>query len=284
MKSILVTGANGQLANCIDAIKIQYPSFKFHFASSSELDITKLDQVTKFFNTHNLDCCINCAAYTAVDKAEDNRENAQNVNVIGSKHLALLSAKNDVTLVHISTDFVFDGNHNRAYKEDDKTSPISVYGQTKLDGEREIERISSKHFIIRTSWLYSEFNDNFMKTMLRIAKDKNKLNIVADQIGTPTYAKDLAKVILDILNNNNETYGIYHYSNEGMASWFDFAKAIFDIQGININVYPINSKSFPTAAKRPYFSVLDKSKIKMTHNITIPYWRDSLKTALEQLK
>jgi dTDP-4-dehydrorhamnose reductase len=279
---ILVTGGNGQLATCIK--DLHNDGFDIFFASNSDLDITSQQEVKAFFKTNQLDWCINCAAYTAVDKAESDSHNAYLVNVEGTKNLALSCKDHNVKLVHISTDFVFDGEHNRPYKESDPTNPIGVYGQTKLQGEQEIIKILKECFIIRTSWLYSEHGNNFLKTMLRLAKERSQLGVVADQIGTPTYAKDLARTILNLIDNRVSNYGIYHYSNDGVASWYDFAKAIFDITGVNIKLNSISTDQFPTPAKRPYFSILDKTKAKKYLDHNIPHWRDSLIKAIQNLK
>jgi len=282
MKTILVTGANGQLAKCIKDLESEFPGFKFIYTNSSEFDITKKDQ-TAFFNTYEIDWCINSAAYTAVDLAERESDKATEVNTLGCKNIAQACKDFNINLVHISTDFVFDGNTSQAYRETDTTNPIGIYGLTKLNGENEIISVLENHYIIRTSWLYSEYGNNFLKTMLRLAKDRKEINVVENQIGTPTYAKDLAKMLLIIIEKENKNFGIYHYSNEGVASWYDFAKAIFEINNSSIKINPIPSENYPTPAKRPSFSVLDKSKIKNTFQIEIPYWRDSLKTAMSRI-
>lgn len=280
MKTILVTGSNGQLANCIKDIEANYKGFKFIYTSASDLDITNSAQVDSFFKTNPIDFCVNCAAYTAVDKAETDSENAYNVNVIGAKNLALACKAYKATLLHVSTDFVFDGKNTSPYLETDQTNPLGVYGSTKLEGEKAISTLLNTYFIIRTSWLYSEHGNNFMKTMLRLNKDRDELSVVVDQIGTPTYAKDLAVILLKIISSNNKNYGIYNYSNEGEVSWYDFAKAIFEEIGSQIKLFPIKSVAYPTPAQRPQFSVLDKSKIKQALLIEIPYWRDSLRKAI----
>jgi len=279
---ILVTGSNGQLGTCIKDLDDN--KFDIKYVSSSDLDITNNQEVKKFFEHQKIDWCINCAAYTAVDKAESDCDSAFNVNVSGVKNLAEVCKAYRVKLIHISTDFVFDGEHNKPYKESDSTNPIGVYGETKLKGEQEVSRVLKEYFILRTSWLYSEHGGNFMKTMLRLSKDKTQLGVVGDQIGTPTYAKDLAKTIFHIIANNISDYGIYHYSNNGVASWYDFAKAIFDISNIDIELNNISTVQFPTPAKRPHFSVLDKTKIETTLNKKAPYWRDSLITAIQNIK
>ncbi|OMP32214.1 dTDP-4-dehydrorhamnose reductase [Mangrovimonas sp. DI 80] len=283
MKTVLVTGGNGQLGTCIKDLEQSLDGFKFIYVDSSELDISKEDQVNEFFSANTIDWCINCAAYTAVDIAESDKEGAFEVNVLGTKYLAMACKVYKAKMIHISTDFVFGGDACSGYCETDGTNPIGVYGATKLQGEQELEKLLERHFIFRTSWLYSEHGHNFMKTMLRLSESKTELNIVADQIGTPTYAKDLAVVLLKVVSSNSEAYGLYHFSNEGVTSWYDFAHAIFDISEREIEVFPIKSEDYPTPAKRPHFSVLDKTKVKSTFNIKIPHWRDSLKEAIKQI-
>lgn len=275
---VLVTGASGQLGQSLQFIASQYSEMQFIFASSQDLDITDEGRVFSFFDKNKINFCINAAAYTAVDKAESDQEKAYLVNVTGPKNLAIACQKNNATLIHISTDFVFDGTANTPYLESDLTNPIGVYGQTKLDGEKEVASNCSKYFIIRTSWVYSQFGNNFMKTMLRLSQDRTELNVVSDQIGTPTNAVDLAKAILEIISNTKQVanYGIYNFSNEGQCSWYDFAKEIFKINNVNINVNPIPTEAYPTPAKRPKYSVLDKSKIKSTFGIIIKNWQEAL--------
>ncbi len=281
MINILVTGGNGQLACSIKDLESQYKNLNFIYTDYLELDITNLNNLTRFFNqSSKIDYCINCAAYTQVDKAEDEKELAKKINSLGAKNLAEVCLKNKTTLIHISTDFVFEGSSTIAYIETDLVNPLSVYGNTKHKGEQNIINTNPKYFILRTSWLYSEHGNNFMKTMLKLAKQKKVLNIVGDQIGTPTYATDLAAVIYKLIVSKNTNYGLYHYSNEGVASWYDFAKAIFDIKQVKVKTNSIKTEAYPTPAKRPIFSVLDKTKIKKTLNIEIPYWRDSLKKAI----
>jgi len=281
--NILVTGANGQLATCIKTLDHSNNDLHFIYKNSDELDITNSRSVKQIFQNNNIHFCVNCAAYTAVDKAETDSNNAYQVNVSGAENLAKACAEYNSTLIHISTDFVFDGSSKIPYKADSNTNPLGVYGSTKLEGEQKIQDHLEKHFIIRTSWLYSEFGHNFLKTMLRLSKDRNELRVVSDQIGTPTYAMDLAHVILEVIQANNEAYGIYHYSNDGIASWYDFAKAIFDIKKIKIKVHPISTEEFPTPAKRPKYSVLDKTKIKDIFNVDIPHWENSLKKVTSNL-
>ncbi|WP_350291508.1 dTDP-4-dehydrorhamnose reductase [uncultured Croceitalea sp.] len=282
MIKILVTGGTGQLASCIAEASLNHiRNMKFVYRSSAELDITNLKAVSKEFETGNYDFCINCAAYTNVDAAETNPSFADAVNRMGARNLANISSEKNTILIHISTDFVFDGSNSLPYSEEDEPYGLGVYGNTKLLGEKEIASACKKHFIIRTSWLYSEYGHNFMKSMLKYGKEMDKLSIVYDQIGTPTYAKDLADVILLLIEKNIKSYGTYHYSNEGVASWYDFAKAIFEINKITVSVNPIRTDEYPSPAKRPSYSVLDKTKIKDLLGIQIPYWRNSLLRASE---
>lgn len=281
MINILVTGGNGQLASSINDLECHYENLHFVYTDYLEMDITKKEDIITFFNEYSkFDYCINCAAYTAVDKAESEEDLANKINAIGAKNLAEVCLTNKTILIHVSTDFVFEGSKPKAYTETDETKPISVYGDTKLKGEEYIIKSNPNHFILRTSWLYSEHGNNFMKTMLKLAKDREVLNIVGDQIGTPTYATDLASVICKIITTKSTNFGLYHYSNEGVASWYDFAKAIFDISGVNVKTNSIPTEAYPMPAKRPIFSVLDKTKIKTQLNLDIPYWRDSLKKAI----
>jgi dTDP-4-dehydrorhamnose reductase len=289
---VLVSGTNGQLGQSLQFIAPNYPEIQFVFCSSSELDITNLDNCQHVFLNHKPDYCINAAAYTAVDKAETEPEKAQLINVTGTKNLATVCKMYDTILLHISTDFVFDGDssklsprtQSRGYSEDDIPNPTGVYGQTKLEGEKAIQEVWAKHFIVRTSWVYSQFGNNFMKTMLRLASERDSLSVVNDQIGTPTNAVDLAEALIKIICHSERSrgtasnFGIYNFSNEGQCSWYDFAKRIFEINNISINLLPIPTTSFPTPAKRPAFSVLDKSKIKRVFGIEIINWEESLKT------
>jgi dTDP-4-dehydrorhamnose reductase len=266
-----------------------YSNFQFNFIDIDELDICDTEKTEQYFNKYTPDFCINTAAYTAVDLAESDKQKAFQVNATGAKNLALACLKYDTILIHISTDFVFDGYKSTPYNEDDAPNPISIYGQSKLEGEKNIQALWSKHIIIRTSWLYSPFGNNFLKTMLRLAETKTTLSVVNDQIGTPTNALDLAEAIMKVISKHvllkqrKETidfYGIYHFSNEGQCSWFDFAKKIFEINNINIVLRPISTSSYPTLAKRPKYSVLDKSKIKNVFDIKINDWESSLKNNL----
>jgi len=274
---VLVTGAFGQLGTALQLVANNYNTIQFYFANSSEADITDKEGLINLYNKVQPDFCVNAAAYTAVDKAESDQENAYKVNVEGVRNIAEVCNYFNTTLIHISTDFVFDGHKTVPYTEQDVANPQGSYGKTKLQGESEITKNSEKFFIIRTSWLYSQFGHNFMKTMLRIAEEKTTLKVVNDQIGTPTYAVDLAEAIIKIILSGSKNYGTYHFSNEGIASWYDFAKKIFELNKINIDLQAISSSDFPTPAKRPKYSVLDKSKIKSEFDIQINNWEDSLK-------
>jgi dTDP-4-dehydrorhamnose reductase len=283
MTKVLVTGGKGQLAQCIQSISNDYPSLDFVFLGSNDLDISNNIEVEDYFSKNNFDYCINCAAYTAVDKAEEEPEKAKQINEIGAKNLAHACFKNSVTLIHISTDFVFDGTAKLPYTEEDTTNPISVYGKTKRDGELAIISNLPQHFIIRTSWLYSEFAGNFVKTMLRLSKEREELSVVDDQTGCPTYAKDLAAVILKIIDSQSKKFGIYHYSNQGEITWYDFAKEIFKQSKAGINLYKTDSKTFKTLATRPNYSVLNTSKIHSLLNLEPIQWEKSLEKCLKEI-
>ncbi len=280
---LLITGANGQLGNEINQLKKKYPKWKFFFTDVDTLDITNEKALQNYFSENNFDFVINCAAYTAVDKAESDYENAEKVNALAPELLGRFSKQYGAKFIQVSTDYVFAGDANQPYSEDQKVNPQGVYGKTKLDGEQRSLRENPNTVIIRTAWLYSTFGNNFVKTMLRIGKERGELGVVFDQVGTPTYAADLASSILKIVEAENFVPGIYHFSNEGVASWFDFAQAIFEISGVKCKVNPVLSDQFPTPAKRPHFSVLNKSKIRNTFGIEIPYWRESLMVCLKKL-
>lgn len=284
MSNIIVFGASGQLGQCLKFVSSEKEIKNVIFPPEGHSNILDVDTLNSIFSEYKPDYCINCAAYTAVDKAEDDIDLARKINRDGAGNLALLCEKYNVTLVHISTDFVFAGNIPVPLLEDDKVEPINVYGLTKLEGELAIAAHTNRFYILRTSWLYSEYGNNFVKTMIRLGKEKNELKIIADQIGTPTYAIDLAECIFHIIENDNHSYGIYHYSNEGVTSWYDFAKGIFDIAGINVKVLPVRASEYITRAVRPAFSVMDKTKIKNTFKIEIPYWRESLERCIKQLQ
>lgn len=282
---ILVTGSNGQLGSDLKDASVRYPEFEFDFTDIEELDLTDQTAVDGYFSLNKPDFCINCAAYTAVDKAEDEPELALLINEGTVKTLAATCKKYITRLIHISTDYVFDGKNYRPYQESDEAIPNSAYGLSKLKGELAVLALNPESMIIRTAWLYSSHGHNFVKTMIRLSKERKELKVVADQVGTPTYSGDLANAILTIIRNfNKETIkGIYHYSNEGAISWYDFAMAIMQITHAGCKVLPIESKDFPAKANRPFYSVLNKSKIKTGFNLEIPYWLDSLKIAIDKI-
>ena len=281
--NILVTGCNGQLGNEIQLLEKEYPQHTYFNTDVAELDITNQLAVNDFINRHSIDGVINCAAYTAVDKAESDKELCTSLNTVAPSYLAAAIDKRGGWIIHVSTDYVFDGTHHTPYVETDTPSPDSVYGSTKLAGELGVSKFCKKHMIIRTAWLYSAFGNNFVKTMIRLGKEKAELGVIFDQIGTPTYARDLAVAIMTAVDKGIET-GVYHYSNEGVISWYDFTKAIHRIAGIkDCKVRPLHTSEYPTAANRPAYSVLDKTKIKQTYGIEIPYWEDSLKECIERL-
>ena len=281
--NILVTGCNGQLGNEIQLLEKEYPQHTYFNTDVAELDITNQLAVNDFINRHAIDGVINCAAYTAVDKAESDKELCTSLNTVAPSYLAAAIDKRGGWIIHVSTDYVFDGTHHTPYVETDTPSPDSVYGSTKLAGELGVSKFCKKHMIIRTAWLYSAFGNNFVKTMIRLGKEKTELGVIFDQIGTPTYARDLAVAIMTAVDKGIDT-GVYHFSNEGVISWYDFTKAIHRIAGIkDCKVRPLHTSEYPTAANRPAYSVLDKTKIKQTYGIEIPYWEDSLKECIERL-
>jgi dTDP-4-dehydrorhamnose reductase len=276
MKTVLVTGANGQLGKSIHRIAKDYPELKFVFTDVAELDITNIDDVNAFFSSNKTDYCINCAAYTAVDKAEEEVDKAYLLNAIAVKHLAEACKTSAAVLIHISTDFVFDGTKRTPYTEEDTPNPLSVYGKSKLKGEQYLQGILERHFIVRTSWLYSEYGNNFVKTMFRLAETRDEISVVNDQIGSPTYAGDLASFLLEIINKPSKDYGIYHYSNEGSISWYDFAVEIFKQHKRAVRVVPIPTNAYPIAAKRPAYTAMDLTKAKITFGNTIPLWKQRI--------
>ncbi|QOY51416.1 dTDP-4-dehydrorhamnose reductase [Candidatus Sulfurimonas baltica] len=291
MTNILVTGSKGQLGSEIKELSHEIPSqaendgYHFFFTDRSELDITDEQSIKNFIDINNINIIINCAAYTAVDKAEDDKDLADKINYQAVRHLAQISKYKNIKLIHVSTDYVFDGKHFMPYIETDTTNPNGIYGKTKLDGELAMQEVNPLNsIIIRTSWVYSSFGANFVKTMLRLGKEKEQLGVIYDQVGTPTYARDLAKAILEILPNiKNEKVQIYNYSNEGVLSWYDFAKEIMLMAKLTCEINPIETKEYPTPALRPHYSLLNKSKIKKEFNLTIPYWKDSLKECLKTM-
>ncbi len=284
---ILVTGSNGQLGMSIKKLAPVFKDFKFVYTDVEELDITNYDEIRNFIVEAKPDAIINCAAYTAVDKAEEEPDKALLLNATASGLLAKAASENDILLIHISTDFIFNGVSKNPIKEDEKPEPKSVYAKTKADGEQEVIKNSKKAVIFRTSWLYSEFGHNFAKTILRLAKERPELNVVDDQIGTPTYATDLAETILNLLPELiklPQGTEILHYSNEGTASWYGFAKKIVQQSSLECQINPIPTEQYPLPAKRPAYSVLDKSKIKSKYGIEIPVWEESLGRCLKELQ
>lgn len=287
MKNILVTGANGQLGQALKKIAADYPAFSFIYTDFNELDITSEDAVRNFFSQQEIHALVNCAAYTAVDKAESDEDLAFKLNFQAVLNLATICQEYNTQLLHISTDYVFDGASNVPYTEESDANPASIYGSSKLRGEAAAIGSNPGTIVIRTSWLYSEFGVNFVKRMRELMQEKDNLNVVFDQTGTPTYAVDLAKTILTVLTrvwDAPDNYGgVYHYSNEGVTSWYDFAVAIREITGVSCTVAPITSDKYPTPAKRPSYSVMNKQKIKDTFSLQIPYWRDSLQVCIKNL-
>ncbi len=283
-KTILVTGANGQLGNEIGRVA-ELSNDKYIFTDVAELDITDYDAIFNVVSSERVDTIVNCAAYTNVDKAEDDEAMANLINSVAVGHLAKVAKAYGMTLIHISTDYVFDGSSNRPYVEDCATAPIGVYGKTKLAGEQSIIESGCNFIIIRTSWLYSKWGGNFVKTMQRLTSERDELNVIFDQVGTPTYAGDLAAAISDIISQDRlNRQEIYHYSNEGVCSWFDFAKVICSLSGNKCEIRPIHSSEFMSKVARPHYSVLDKSKIKEHFNIKIPHWMESLKHCIKELR
>jgi dTDP-4-dehydrorhamnose reductase len=277
MIKILATGGNGQLAQCIKDIVKNDDELDVDFQDLPYLDITNKQQLELYFLKNELDYCINCAAYTAVDLAEEQSDLAYAVNAEGPKNLAEVCKKYQVKLLHISTDFVFDGKKQTPYIETDIPNPLGVYGASKWQGERNIQEAMESYFIIRTSWLYSEYGNNFMKTMLRLSETRDEISVVSDQIGSPTYAGDLAGVLIKIVLSSTTNYGVYHYSNLGAISWYDFAVEIFNQFGKKIEVKPIKTKDYPTAAKRPEYSILSTKRITKEFGLNELNWRDNLK-------
>lgn len=285
VKNILVTGANGQLGREIKSILLGDNRFNTFFTDVAELDITDCHAINCFVKENKIDIIVNCAAYTAVDKAEDDIDFCAKLNITAVRNLAKCAIINEAKIIHISTDYVFDGYKFCPYTETDSTSPKSVYGTTKLEGEQILRAIAPDSIIIRTSWLYSPHGNNFVKTMIRLGREKDMLNVVCDQIGTPTSATDLATAIVTIMVTDCHKNGIFHFSNEGAISWYDFAKAIHRIAGIDsCNIQPILSEEYPTKAVRPFYSVLNKRKIKNSYGITIPYWEESLVKCIKTIE
>ena len=281
--NILITGCNGQLGNEMQLLEKDNPQHQWFNTDVQELDITDVDAIRSFVQEHQIDGVVNCAAYTAVDKAEEQEELCTKLNAEAPAYLASAVGSRGGWMIQISTDYVFDGTSHIPYVEDDETCPNSVYGRTKLVGELNVQKLCEQSMIIRTAWLYSAFGNNFVKTMIRLGKERPELGVIFDQIGTPTYARDLAHVIMTVVRKGIVP-GVYHFTNEGVISWYDFAKAIHRIAGITTcHVKPLHTAEYPTPARRPHYSVLDKTKIKKVYGIEIPYWEDSLKDCIEKL-
>lgn len=288
-KKVLVIGRDGQLGQSLKLCTQNLSGPAFEFVGRSELDLTQPKQIQAFFQSRQFDYIINCAAFTAVDKAEEASDLAEAINHRAVKQIAQIAKETDTVLIHISTDYVFDGTQCRPYVESDATNPLGVYGETKLKGEQAIRLVKPLGCIIRTSWVFSQFGNNFVKTMLRLSEQQDTLKVVGDQIGSPTYAVDLANAIITLISHYEKhsmkpEMTVYHFSNEGVASWYDFACAIFELSGLENHVVPIESSEFPTVAKRPFFSVLNKRKIKVSFDLSIPHWRKSLKKCMGQLQ
>jgi len=283
--NILVTGSNGQLGSEFRDLEAAFKQHNFFFTDVKEMDVTDAEKVFKYLKNNKIECVINCAGYTQVDRAEDDRAQATLLNSTATKYIAEATARVGAMMVHISTDYVFDGKNFKPYTENDTANPKSIYGKSKLDGEIEVMFNAKRAIIIRTSWLYSHYGHNFVKTILEKAKTEKELKVIFDQVGTPTYARDLAKAILEIIPKvPSKVRGeIYNFSNEGVASWYDFACAIINIKDLNCKVTPVMTKDFPQVAQRPHYSVLNKGRIKKDFGIEIPFWRDSLKECLEKL-
>ncbi len=290
IKKILLSGATGQLGQSFQQLAGQYPQYAFTFASRSHLDLSQTASIEAYCQQHTFDLIINCAAYTAVDQAESDAELADAINHLAVQKLAEVAAQQQVKFIHISTDYVFNGVQHRPYVETDMVAPSSVYGATKLAGEQALlKAMPSNALIIRTSWVYSPFANNFVKTMLKLGEQRDSLTVIFDQVGTPTYAPDLAEAIMQMIATDgfkqpNNPTEMYHYSNEGVCSWYDFAKTIFELSGTVCAVSPIETKDYPTPAKRPAYSILNKAKIKRQFGLTIPYWKDSLRRCISVLQ
>ena len=284
MKNILITGANGQLGNEMRVLSAEHPEYAYFFTDVEELNICNEQAVMDFVEDHQIHVIVNCAAYTAVDNAEDNVEFCTKLNADAVGYLAKAAEANGAEFIQISTDYVFDGTAHTPYVETEPTCPDSVYGRTKLEGEQNTLSFCTRSMVIRTAWLYSTFGNNFVKTMIRLGKERDSLGVIFDQIGAPTYARDLAHAIFAAISQG-VVPGVYHFSNEGICSWYDFTKAIHRLAGITAcKVKPLHTEEYPTKAKRPHYSVLDKTKIKETYHIEIPYWMDSLQGCIAELE
>ncbi|MFT6746186.1 MAG: dTDP-4-dehydrorhamnose reductase [Glaciecola sp.] len=285
MRNVLVLGGIGQLGSCIQKLTgLQRGEYQYHFLDETKGNILDEALLEKLFGEYQPAYVVNCAAYTAVDLAEDQFDIADAVNHLGAKNIAEACKSHEVILLHVSTDFIFEGNSFRPLKEEDAANPISVYGKTKLDGELAIITTLQDYFIIRTSWLYSEFGQNFVKTMIKLGKGRDELGVIGDQVGTPTYAVDLADLIVFIIENRKTNFGVYHFSNEGVASWYDFAHEIFELAGIELKLNALTTEDYPTKAKRPPYSVMSKVKVKKELGYDVPNWRKSLKQCINAIK
>ena len=283
MKNILITGANGQLGNEMRVLSAEYPEYSYFFTDVEELNICNEQAVMDYVEDHQIHVIVNCAAYTAVDKAEEDVELCTKLNADAVGYLAKAAEANGAEFIQISTDYVFDGTAHIPYQETEPTCPNSVYGSTKLSGEQNALTLCTRSMVIRTAWLYSTFGNNFVKTMIRLGRERDSLGVIFDQVGTPTYARDLARAIFAAIRQG-VTPGIYHFSNEGVCSWYDFTKAIHRLAGITTcQVKPLHTSEYPTKAKRPHYSVLDKTKIKNMYGIEVPYWEDSLTECIYQM-
>ena len=282
-KNILVSGANGQLGSSLRKIQSIYANYAFYFTDIDTLDICDQKQLVDFVHSSRISYILNCAAYTAVDKAEDDKDNCMRINRDAVRYMGEVASAAGIKVIHVSTDYVFDGTQARPYREDDQTNPVSVYGQSKLEGEIALQNVCPDAVIIRTAWLYSEYGNNFVKTMLRIGKERRELNVVCDQIGSPTYAEDLAVAMMSVVEHQPFIPGIYHFSGEGVCSWYDFAAKIMELARLDCQVFPIKTQEYPARAIRPVFSVLNKSKIQTSYNLSIPPWEDSLEKCLKTL-
>lgn len=283
MKTILVTGSKGQLGNEMQLAAVRYPQFNYLYTDVDELNICDKMALNAFVKANSIDFIVNCAAYTAVDKAEDDVDLCYKINSDAVRNIGEVASENDIKVVHVSTDYVFDGTNYLPYSEDQEVCPATVYGKSKLAGEQALTQSCTDSVIIRTAWLYSSFGNNFVKTMIKLGAERDTLNVIFDQVGTPTYAADLADAILSVISAENFIPGIYHFSDEGVCSWYDFTKSIHKIAGISCNVKPIETKDYPARTPRPHYSVLNKAKIKLTYGIEIPHWEESLEKCIKIL-
>ena len=284
MKTILITGSHGQLGNEMQQAAHRFPAFNYIYTDVEELDICDKTALNAFVKTNHVNIIVNCAAYTAVDKAEDDIDLCYKINSEAVRNIGEVANENGLKVVHVSTDYVFDGTNYLPYSEDQTVCPATVYGKSKLAGEQALLETCKQAVIIRTAWLYSSFGNNFVKTMMKLGTVRESLNVIFDQVGTPTSAADLADTILNIISHEKFVPGIYHFSDEGVCSWYDFTKTIHRIAGITCDVHPIETKDYPARTPRPHFSVLNKAKIKTTYRIVIPHWEESLERCIKILK